>query len=300
MTKLVIDAVTGRGRTYVFRNFSRAYLTNLIDEEEARGAVWSPAPSLDQRGSRRVRHDGKPIAVLGRYPEGIVTPLVGSLFSGIGGWTPDSTEPDSGTASSPELDPWRREVLAERWPGVPSTTTYELWVSNQRRELRTMDVSPSLTEPGGFTQTPFLISSAEGSLPRPQRRRTPRRTRRERSASSSSSPESSTLFDPDGFSSRTYPVSSLATAVGTSESSLERWPTSGMAWDGGFSTAVSSECRSADGACSSSEPSLTEILEPPQDVPVKYSLSARAARHPATSSEAREDAAAHLLSALSL
>ena len=49
MTKLVIDAVTGRARTYVFRNFSRAYLARLIDEEEARGAVWSPAPSLDQR-----------------------------------------------------------------------------------------------------------------------------------------------------------------------------------------------------------------------------------------------------------
>ena len=27
------------------------------------------------------------------------------------------------------------------------------------------------------------------------------------------------------------------------------------------------ECRSADGECSSSEPSLTEILEPPQSVP---------------------------------
>lgn len=49
MTKLVIDAVTGRARTYVFRNFSRAYLSALIDAEEARGAVWSPAPSLDQR-----------------------------------------------------------------------------------------------------------------------------------------------------------------------------------------------------------------------------------------------------------
>lgn len=97
-------------------------------------------------------------------------------------------------------------------------------------------------------------------------------------ASSSSSPESLRLFDPAGYSSRTYPVSSLAKAVGTSESCLERWPTSGTAWLGGFSTHVSSECRSADGECSSSEPSLTEILEPPQSVLAKYSLSARAAR----------------------
>lgn len=97
-------------------------------------------------------------------------------------------------------------------------------------------------------------------------------------ASSSSSPESLSLFDPDGFSSRTYPVSSLATAVGTSESCLERWPSSGTAWPGGFSTHVSSECRSDAGGCSSSEPSLTEILEPPASVPERYSLSARAAR----------------------
>jgi hypothetical protein len=66
-------------------------------------------------------------------------------------------------------------------------------------------------------------------------------------------------------------------AVGTSEQSLERWPTSGTAWPGGFSTHVTSECRSDEGGCSSSEPSLTEILEEPQNVPEKYSLSARAA-----------------------
>src|SRR5262249_16131741 len=95
-------------------------------------------------------------------------------------------------------------------------------------------------------------------------------------ASSSSSHGSLTLFDPDGFSSRTYPVSSLHKAVGTSESCLERWPTSGTAWAGGFSTHVSSECRSDDDGCSSSEPALTEILQEPQTVPAKYSLSARA------------------------
>ncbi len=92
---------------------------------------------------------------------------------------------------------------------------------------------------------------------------------------STSSPGSPTLFDPSGFSSRTYRVSSVQTAVGTSESCLERWPTSGTAWRGGFSTAVSSECRSADGECSSSEPSLADILEP--NVPARFSLSAKAA-----------------------
>ena len=97
-------------------------------------------------------------------------------------------------------------------------------------------------------------------------------------ASSTSSPASLSLFDLDGFSSRTYPDCSPRTAVGTSESLLERWPTSGTAWHGGFSTAVSSECRSDEGGCSSSEPSLSQILEEPQNVPAKYSLSARAAQ----------------------
>jgi hypothetical protein len=96
--------------------------------------------------------------------------------------------------------------------------------------------------------------------------------------SSTSTHESLSLFDLAGFSSRTYPDCSPRTAVGTSESCLERWPTSGTAWRGGLSTAVSSECRSDEGGCSSSEPSLSQILEEPQNVPAKYSLSARAAQ----------------------
>jgi hypothetical protein len=95
---------------------------------------------------------------------------------------------------------------------------------------------------------------------------------------STSSPESQTLFDLDGYSSRTYLGCSARTAVGTSESFLERWPTSGTAWHGGLSTAVTSECRSDEEGCSSSEPSLSEILQPPRSVPARYSLSARAAQ----------------------
>jgi hypothetical protein len=128
-------------------------------------------------------------------------------------------------------------------------------------------------------RTPVLISSAEDSpaktSPSPEGAAD---SLASDPASFTSSFESQTLFDPDGFSSRTYPVSSLATVVGTSESSLNRWSSSGTAWRGGFSTHVSSECRSDAEGCSSSEPSLTEILEPPQNVPAKYSLSARAAQ----------------------
>lgn len=141
-----------------------------------------------------------------------------------------------------------------------------------------MDVSPSLTEPGGFTQSPFLVSSPSDSLAKTSvSPGVVPGSEEQDPASSSPAAGSLSLFDPDGYSSRTFQVSSLARAVGTSESCLGRWPTSGTAWRGGFSTHVSSECRSADGVCSSSEPSLAEILEPPLSVPARYSLSARAA-----------------------
>jgi hypothetical protein len=146
---------------------------------------------------------------------------------------------------------------------------------NQRGELLLTRQAHQLTSGGGkpgqgYSAVAFLAKTSPSPVAEPDSQETD-------PACSSSSLESLSLFDPAGYSSRTYPVSSLATAVGTSESCLERWPTSGTAWLGGFSTHVSSECRSADGECSSWEPWLTEILEPPQNVPVKYSLSARAA-----------------------
>lgn len=178
-------------------------------------------------------------------------------------------------------------------PECPSTTTCATFIratrphgardgSQDDERWEESPVTPPLTPHGQGSVDPALvvsISSAEAS---------PARTCQSPDngpgspgndpACSSSSPVSPGLFDPDGFSSRTYPASSPRTAVGTSEACLERWPTSGTAWPGGFSTAVTSECRSDDAGCSSSEPSLTEILEPPQRVPARYLLSARAAQ----------------------
>ncbi len=161
-------------------------------------------------------------------------------------------------------------------PESPSQTTYEKWhgwddynqepVDGLSGTLRVQEpyrlIFSAAAPPARTSPSPETAPGSPGTAP----------------ASSSNTHESLALFDPDGFSGRTYPVRSLATAVGTSESSLERWPTSGTAWPGGFSTAVTSECRSDAAACSSSEPSLTEILEPPQSVPARYSLSGRAAR----------------------
>lgn len=229
-------------------------------------------------------------------------------------WTQDSLEPDGstpssasgtsgGATSSPTIGPESRSTRTfvksqkahdpedcERWeettaaPALdaaghgPRTATL-IFTQNQREEVRELDIASSLSGEGSH-QTTYLAStfSAEDSpartYPLPESEQDSPASEAD---SSLSSHESLGLFDPDGFSSRTFPVFSLHTAVGTSESSLERWPTSGTAWDGGLSTHVSSECRSADGGCSSSEPSLTTILEPPQSVAAKYSLSARAA-----------------------
>lgn len=81
----------------------------------------------------------------------------------------------------------------------------------------------------------------------------------------------SSLFDHDGSFSRTsrdcYP---LVTGE-TSGPSSGRWPTSGMAWRGGYSTLGSSEFPSAAVECS-----LSDILVGSPDR--RYALSARAAR----------------------
>lgn len=94
-------------------------------------------------------------------------------------------------------------------------------------------------------------------------------------ASSGSSTGSSRLFDPDGYSSRTSPACSLPITAATSPRSSVRWTGSGSWAHGEFSTAVTSECRSADAACSSSAPTLASILE--ANAAPRYSLSARAA-----------------------
>lgn len=49
IVKLVIDAENGRERTYTLRNLTRAELEATIAEEERKGAIFSPSPSLDQR-----------------------------------------------------------------------------------------------------------------------------------------------------------------------------------------------------------------------------------------------------------
>ncbi len=199
--------------------------------------------------------------------------------------TTGSPEPDSATPSSANPTPTAETCSEPGSPESPSTMTFvkSQWAHDPEdcERWEETDMAPTVDAAGHGPRTATLVLTSSAEDPPAKTSPSPDNDAASPATGpdcSSSSPESLTLFDLDGFSSRTYPGSSVATAVGTSESCLERWPTSGTAWDGGFSTAVSSECRSGAEGCSSSERSLSEILEPPQNVPAKYLLSARAAR----------------------
>lgn len=56
--KLIIDGKTGNAFTFVLRNLTPEAMADLIHAEQARGAIWSPSPSLDQR--RLVGLDERP------------------------------------------------------------------------------------------------------------------------------------------------------------------------------------------------------------------------------------------------
>lgn len=49
IVKIVLDAVTARERRFVLRNLTRPQLIALIKAEQAKGAIFSLSPSLDQR-----------------------------------------------------------------------------------------------------------------------------------------------------------------------------------------------------------------------------------------------------------
>lgn len=159
-------------------------------------------------------------------------------------------------------------------PTLDSGTGIALYVGNQRREVREMEVAPALSSREGSTQAPF-VSSPEGSPVRTSPSRVPGRDSRESEAASSSRrPESQTLFSEmaGGSSLRTYPDSFPRTADEISESFSRRWPSSGFTTSlGECWTADTSECPSDGGAFSS----LPDVLL--ATVPERFFLSPKAA-----------------------
>ena len=77
---------------------------------------------------------------------------------------------------------------------------------------------------------------------------------------------------PEFFSSKTCQAFSLPTEDETSTSFFERWPNSGMVWDGVCLTAKTSECPNH-----AKESSLWDLMEK-AEVPLKYFLSPNAAK----------------------
>ena len=171
---------------------------------------------------------------------------------------PSSPTDSPASPASPTLPSWRKATKArgpddlERWEQTTIAGTLS---------------AHSLGLPGSV-----LTSSTAGSpaktYPRPE---SDEGSPEPAPDCSSSSPESLTLFDPHGSSLRTWTGCSPRTMVGTSESSWERWPTSGTASRGECSTHDISESPNDAVECS-----LSAILE--ATAHPRYTLSARAAR----------------------
>lgn len=185
-------------------------------------------------------------------------------------------------SSSPSKRNWLSSdvpCLPATGPESPDTPTSDtlLFVSNQRREIREMDVAPALSATrGGFTQEPFL-STGSPEVPPARTSASPADGEVLRAddpgCSSSSQGSPMSLFDQeDGSSLRTSPACFLPTVDEISESFSARWATSGFTISPGECwTAVTSECPSAGGASSS----LQDVLL--DRVPERFFLSPRAA-----------------------
>ena len=187
----------------------------------------------------------------------------------------NANETNGGDSSSQSASPDSSFGKTSR-TSRPTSSTARLYVSNQRREVREMDVAPSLTEPGGLTQTPFLlISSAEGSPAKtsPSPADAPDSPGNAPASSSTSHGSPMSLFSPEGMSSlRTYPDFFPATVDEISPSYSRRWPSSGFTTSPGECwTADTSECPNAGAGSSSLADVLEEIVAP------KYFLSPKAA-----------------------
>lgn len=136
----------------------------------------------------------------------------------------------------------------------PGGATFGTWTLRPAGPSWSVGGSPARTSP-----SPGRASGSPGSAP----------------GSGGSSSGSSTLFDPEPYSWRTWTSSSGRMVELISEPSWTRWSTGGMAWAGECSTRSTSACRSGDDVCSCS-PALEDVLE--ASAPRRYWVSPRAAR----------------------
>ena len=176
-----------------------------------------------------------------------------SFFAGIGGFDLGFEDAGIRTLWQCEINDFCRDILEQHWPEVPRAADI--------REVQPDDIPDATVWAGGFPCQDVSLA-----------RMGPRKGLREASLASSTSLHASSR---DAFplllSSKTSQVSFRAMEDMTSESSPGRWPSSGMAWHGGYLTAATSESPSP-----AKESSLSDVIET-SDVPERYFLSPNAA-----------------------
>jgi hypothetical protein len=195
-------------------------------------------------------------------------------------WTSGSPGRDGGTSSSLRLTPTAAQSSRPDSPAYPSTTTSNtsLYQDSQFgvKEYPTAGAlrAGRIPEHQMIVQRP-LMSSPSGAPAKTSPSQASDEDLTASEAGCSGKPcESSTLFDPEPYSWRTWKGSCQATVDGTSHSSWTRWPSAGIGGATGFSTRSTSVSPSVDGEFSWSA-SLTTILVP--NASERYSLSQKAA-----------------------
>lgn len=195
-----------------------------------------------------------------------------------------SSEPDGGPSPSPRSTPTPRPSSPSDGPGSPTSATSFNWHvgGDPTNSLTLKTTSPTLGAKGSTAPAVLLPGRQRPSGPEGSPARTSASpasgegssTARDRVSHSPTSPLWSDTDLPSS-SSRTFRDSSQAMAVATLGDSSVRWRNSGTWGHTGYSTLVTSECRSDDGGCSSSESTLASILQ--ASAPPRFSLSATAA-----------------------
>jgi hypothetical protein len=204
------------------------------------------------------------------------------------GWISDSSEPAGEPSPSPRSTPTPRRSSPSDGRESPTSGTSPMSLtgggsdsSASQRVVSAMGLHPTISSSWGGTRPGVLIGEPPPSTPVASPAKTSASQASDgaspENAPASPSPSLALWSDTDlpPSSSRTFRASSPVMAAAILGHSSVRWANSGMGGPTGFLTLATSECRSADGECSSSVSTLASILQ--ESVPQRFFLSARAA-----------------------
>ena len=200
---------------------------------------------------------------------------VGSTFSGVGGFDLGFERAGMRVVWQAEIDEWCRRVLRGHWPDAAIYDDVRAVGSGafdegQRGDAGSVGAGKAA---GGRCESGGAIDLLCGGVPCQDLSvaASEQASRVSAPVSSLSSQGSQMSFGQDGLSLKTSLGSSPLPRAETLESFSQRWPKSGMAAPGGWSTLDTSEFPSGAVECS-----LSDVLE--MTVSERYALSARAAK----------------------